>query len=177
MSEADEDEPPAPGVRNLTSTGAEATERIGAELAARLAPGDVVLISGKLGTGKTTLVRGLCRALGVSEPVTSPTYTIGQIYRGRTAASHIAAASHPSAESHIAGGNEVTICHLDLYRITDLESEEAGLLDEYLGPDRITLIEWPGVGAESLALAAVRARVEIEHRSTEARELRVECLA
>ena len=51
-------------------------------MARRLQPGDVVLVSGELGAGKTTFVRGACRALGVSSAVTSPTYTIGQVYEG-----------------------------------------------------------------------------------------------
>ena len=61
------------------------TEAAGAELAGRLTRGDVVLVSGELGSGKTTFVRGACRALGVEGPVTSPTFTIGQVL-GRSAA-------------------------------------------------------------------------------------------
>jgi tRNA threonylcarbamoyladenosine biosynthesis protein TsaE len=71
-----------------TSSPAE-TEEVGARLAAGLSPGDVVLVSGELGTGKTTLIRGACRALGVTEAVTSPTFTIGQRYRGRVPVSHL----------------------------------------------------------------------------------------
>src|SRR5688572_10893341 len=93
------------------------TERLGAELAAALRPGDVVLVSGELGSGKTTFVRGAARALGVTDPVTSPTFTIGQIYRG-----------------------PVEVAHLDLYR---LQAIDPSILEDYVTPDRITFIEWP----------------------------------
>src|SRR3954469_26011374 len=92
------------------------TERRGAELAATLRPGDVVLVSGELGAGKTTFVRGALRALGVTEPVTSPTFVIGQRYTG---------AAGP-------------VAHLDLYRLHGLGDEDPGLLDPYFGPDTIT---------------------------------------
>ena len=71
-----------------TSSAAE-TEALGERIAAELGPGDVVLVSGELGAGKTTLIRGACRALGVREPVTSPTFTIGHRYRGRVPVSHL----------------------------------------------------------------------------------------
>ena len=93
------------------------TERLGAELAAELRPGDVVLVSGELGSGKTTFVRGAARALGVTDPVTSPTFTIGQLYRG-----------------------PVEVAHLDLYR---LRAIDPSILEDYVTPERITFIEWP----------------------------------
>ena len=105
-----------------TSSPAE-TEEVGARLAAELSPGDVVLVSGELGAGKTTLIRGACRALGVTDPVTSPTFTIGQRYRGR-----------------------VPVSHLDLYRLKGLDAEEPGLLEDYLTPDAVAFVEWPGAG-------------------------------
>ena len=105
------------------STSAEQTERLGAELASELAGGDVVLISGDLGAGKTTFVRGACRELGVEEPVTSPTFTIGRTY----------------------SGDQIAISHLDLYRLESLDGEDPALLDDYLGADRIAFIEL-GVG-------------------------------
>ncbi|MGH2840456.1 MAG: tRNA (adenosine(37)-N6)-threonylcarbamoyltransferase complex ATPase subunit type 1 TsaE, partial [Solirubrobacteraceae bacterium] len=110
-------------MRTRTDTetvGPEATEQVAAELAQRLRPGDVVLVSGDLGTGKTTFVRGACRALGVSGPVTSPSFTIARRYEGRMAVSH-----------------------LDLYRLGDLDDEDPSLLAGELGDDRVTFIEWP----------------------------------
>ncbi len=88
----------------------EETERAGAALAATLAPGDVVLVSGELGAGKTTFVRGAARALGVTEPVTSPTFVVGHLY-------------------------EPGVAHLDLYRLAGLDDEDPGLLDPYFGPE------------------------------------------
>ena len=85
----------------VTRSAAE-TEALGAQFAELLEPGDVVVLSGEVGAGKTTLIRGACRALGVEGPVTSPTFTIGQRYEG---------ASLP-------------ISHLDLYRLEGLDDED-----------------------------------------------------
>ena len=128
-----------------TSNAAE-TEAVGERLAAELGPGDVVLVSGELGAGKTTLIRGAARALGVSEPVTSPTFTIGHVYRGR-----------------------VPVSHLDLYRLADLGREDPGLLDDYLTPDSVSFIEWPGAAEPSLE--RVSHRVEIRHSGGDRREI------
>lgn len=133
------------------SDGPEATERVGARLATRLRPGDVVLVSGELGAGKTTLVRGACRALGVTEPVVSPTFTIGRCYHGRKHA----------------------ISHLDLYRLDGLDAEEPGMLDDYLRPDSIAFVEWPEP-AEALELAdGVRLAgvVSLRHAGGDRREV------
>ena len=114
--------------------GPAATERAGAELAAALRPGDVVLVSGELGAGKTTYVRGALRALGVTGEVTSPTFVLGLLYEG---------AAGPLA-------------HLDLYRLAGLADEDPGLLDPYFGPQTVTFVEWPE-RAESEALVGGRA--------------------
>ena len=103
-------------MKSSSASSAE-TERLGAELAKALRPGDVVLVSGELGSGKTTFVRGACRALGVAGPVTSPTFTIGHLYDG-----------------------DVEIAHLDLYR---LDTIDPAILEDYVTPERITFIEWP----------------------------------
>jgi tRNA threonylcarbamoyladenosine biosynthesis protein TsaE len=115
---------------------AAATEAAGARLAERLRPGDVVLVSGELGSGKTTFVRGACRALGVAEPVTSPTFTIGQVYAGR-----------------------VEIAHLDLYRLSSLAGEDPALLEDYLTPERIGFVEWPAIGEPAIERVVARARL------------------
>jgi tRNA threonylcarbamoyladenosine biosynthesis protein TsaE len=133
----------------VTRTGSAAeTERLGEEIARELQPGDVVLVSGELGAGKTTLIRGAARALGVTEPVTSPTFTIGNRYRGR-----------------------VPVSHLDLYRLEDMRAEDPALLTDYLGPDSIAFVEWPGV-AEPV-LDRVSRRIEIRHAGGDARELEI----
>lgn len=131
-----------------TESAAE-TEAAGARLARRLALGDVVLISGELGSGKTTLVRGACRELGVEGVVTSPTFTIGQIYAGR-----------------------VEVAHLDLYRLDSLEGEDPSLLDDYLTADRVAFVEWPAVGEP--AIGRVAARVRLEHAGGDRRRIEVE---
>lgn len=138
--------------RRLQTASASETERVGAELAAALSPGDAVLIEGELGVGKTTLVRGAARALGVTAPVTSPTFTIGQRY--------------PAA---------VPVSHLDLFRLADLGLEDPGLLADYLGGDAIAFVEWPAPGAAELPrLARVAARVRIAHAGGDRRELEIE---
>ena len=134
----------------IQTSRAEETEAAGAELAARLRPGDVVLVSGELGSGKTTFVRGACRALGVEGPVTSPTFTVGQLYPGRSG----------------------EIAHLDLYRLGSLDNEDPGLLDDYLTAERFAFVEWPEVAAPTLA-HAVRARVRMRHLGGDRRELDV----
>ena len=107
--------------RSVETTGPAETESLGAELAGVLDDGDVVLVRGELGSGKTTLVRGAARALGVSDPVTSPTFSIGHRY----------------------AAPGVTVSHLDLYRLAGLEREDPALLADYLGPGRIAFVEWP----------------------------------
>jgi tRNA threonylcarbamoyladenosine biosynthesis protein TsaE len=131
------------------SVSAEESEAIGAELAAALAPGDVVLVIGEVGTGKTTLIRGACRALGVEEPVVSPTFTIGRRYRGW-----------------------VPVSHLDLYRLADLEGEEPALLEDYLDAETVTFVEWPALAEPRLA-ARVRLEVRIAHLGGDRRSIEV----
>jgi tRNA threonylcarbamoyladenosine biosynthesis protein TsaE len=133
----------------LDTSTPEETEAAGAALAARLEPGDVVLISGELGSGKTTFVRGAARALGVTGPVTSPTFTIGHI---------------------LAGSPE--IAHLDLYRLGSLAGEDPALLDDYLTPERIAFVEWPEPARPLVAQPA--ARVWLEHAGGDRRRIRVE---
>jgi tRNA threonylcarbamoyladenosine biosynthesis protein TsaE len=122
---------------DVETSSPEETERVGATLAAALAPGDVVAVAGELGAGKTTLIRGACRALGVAEPVTSPTYTVGHRYRGR-----------------------VAVSHLDLYRFHGLSDAEWGDLEPYFD-DAVVFVEWPEAAGASLP--AQRVAVRLRH--------------
>ena len=104
-------------------------------------PGDVVLVEGELGAGKTTFVRGASRALGVTGVVSSPTFTIGQRYAA-----------------------PIPVAHVDLYRVANLRDEDPDLLDDYLRPDTIAFVEWPQGAEVALAgLARIAYRVSLEH--------------
>lgn len=128
------------------------TEALGAELAAGLGAGDVVLVHGELGAGKTTFVRGAARALGVADPITSPTFSIGHRYQGA----------------------DVTVSHLDLYRLEGLRGEDPELLEDYLGAGRIAFVEWPEAGAGELPDA--RLRVTLTHAGADRRRIEVRTL-
>ena len=134
------------------TASAQETEALAAQRADRLRPGHVVLVSGDLGAGKTTFVRGACRALGVRAPVTSPTFTIARRYDGR-----------------------LPISHLDLYRLGDLADEDPALLADELAADRVAFVEWPEVGAPAgLDPERIVARVTLEHRGGDRRLVRIE---
>jgi tRNA threonylcarbamoyladenosine biosynthesis protein TsaE len=125
-------------------------------VARSLAPGDVVLVSGELGSGKTTFVRGACRELGVEGPVVSPTFAVGRRYAGR-----------------------VPVSHLDLYRLESLAAEDPGLLDDYLTPDAVAFVEWPSAGEREVeGLVGDRAgrvlRVRFGHTGGDEREIEVD---
>jgi tRNA threonylcarbamoyladenosine biosynthesis protein TsaE len=139
--------PGDPGRGRRTASAAE-TEAVGAEIAARLGPGDVVLVEGEIGSGKTTLIRGACRALGVEAPVTSPTYTIGHRYRGR-----------------------LPVSHLDLHRLERLEGEDPALLEDYLTADAVAFVEWPRAAEPQLERVALRVR--LRHEGGDARVVEV----
>lgn len=130
-----------------SSHSPEQTEQIAAQLAARLVPGDVVLLSGEIGSGKTVFVRGAATALGLEDRVTSPTFAIGNVYRA------------PDQE----------IAHLDLYRLGEIAVADAAVLDDFLTPERIAFVEWPH--DELAELARLRAVVTLEHAGDDQRTL------
>jgi tRNA threonylcarbamoyladenosine biosynthesis protein TsaE len=134
-----------------TASAAE-TEALAAGFAEGLHPGDVVLVSGELGAGKTTFVRGAAHALGVQVPVTSPTYTIARRYE----------------DGH------VPVSHLDLFRLDGLDGEEPDLLAEELAADRIAFVEWPEHAGADLGEVTVAAHVRIEHLGGERRRVIIE---
>jgi tRNA threonylcarbamoyladenosine biosynthesis protein TsaE len=138
------------GVETVESESAAETEAAGARVAAGLEPGDLVVVAGEVGAGKTTLIRGACRALGVEGPVTSPTFTIGRRYAGR-----------------------VPVSHLDLYRLSDLEREDPALLEDYLDAGSVAFVEWPAVAEPRLAGRTALA-VRIEHAGDDRRRIELE---
>jgi tRNA threonylcarbamoyladenosine biosynthesis protein TsaE len=112
---------------SLASSDPAATERIADSVARSLAPGDVVHLVGELGAGKTTFIRAACRALGVTQPVTSPTYTVGNRYAGSAG----------------------PVSHIDLYRSRGVTDEEWADLEPYF--DGATcFVEWPAAGVGAL---------------------------
>ena len=136
-------------MHEIVTSSPEETEAAAAELARGLRQGAVVTVSGELGSGKTTFVRGACRALGVSAPVTSPTFTIGHRYPG-------------------AHGD---VSHLDLYRFVGLAAEEWGDLEPYFD-DAIVFVEWPEAGEGWLPAPA--ARVTLRHSGDDRRTVTID---
>jgi len=119
------------------TTTPEETRAVAAKLAGTLATGDVVTISGEIGAGKTTFVRGAAEAVGVRDRVTSPTFTIGHRYEG-----------------------DVRVAHLDLYRFAGISAAEWGDLEPYFD-DALVFVEWPEAAGEDLP--EPRARVRMRH--------------
>jgi len=124
------------------------TEAVAAALAHELRAGDVVTVSGELGSGKTTFVRGACRELGVSVPVTSPTFTVGHRYPAR-----------------------IDVSHLDLFRFQGFSAAEWGDLEPYF-EESICFVEWPEAAAG--ALPPVRVEVRLSHVDPAHRQITLE---
>ena len=105
-------------------------EELASRVALVLEPGDVVVLSGEVGVGKTTFVRAAARSLGVTDRVTSPTYQLVRGYEG------------------LRDGRRVIVNHMDLYRLEGIEDRDVLELDDYIGPDAVTFIEWadPALG-------------------------------
>lgn len=128
-------------------------EDLAAGLAHSLRPGDVVVLSGEVGAGKTTFTRLAARDLGVKERVTSPTYQLARSYEG------------------FIDGRPVTVNHLDLYRLDGVAVYDALDLDEYLSPDSITFIEW---AEPALGVVEEPSVILLEHESSSTRRVTVE---
>ena len=131
----------------VESSSPEETEAIAAALARQLRPGDVVGVDGELGSGKTTFIRGACRALGVEGPVTSPTFTVGHRYPGTP-----------------------DVAHVDLYRFAGVSPAEWGDLEPYF-EDTVCFVEWPEAAGD--ALPPVRAAVMLRHANGDRRAITV----
>jgi tRNA threonylcarbamoyladenosine biosynthesis protein TsaE len=119
-------------------------EEIGAIFARAIRGGDVVLLYGPLGAGKTALIRAISRGLDVTDPVRSPSFTIANIYSGT-----------------------MTVQHLDLYRLDEIGDDDALALEEYVRDDAVTLVEWPQAGVGRLGEPAWI--VTMDHRTIDER--------
>ena len=141
----------SPRIEEEVTRSEEETAALAARYAASLEPGDLILVSGEIGAGKSTFVRAALRELGVEGPIPSPTFTIGRSYRGR-----------------------VPLHHLDLYRLEDAPEEEVpDLLGEYLDPAGITFVEWPRATWRQLLRTQGRVRpIEISLERDDARRIR-----
>jgi tRNA threonylcarbamoyladenosine biosynthesis protein TsaE len=106
---------------NITTNSIHETHQLAKELAAQAKPGEVIALFGDLGSGKTTFVQGFCTACGVTSPITSPTFTLMHIYRGR----------------------QWPIYHFDFYRLQSVAEAQALGCEEYFDGDGVSLIEWP----------------------------------
>ena len=112
----------------MRPTSANETRTLGERLASSLRPGDVLLLLGDMGVGKSELTRGIARGLGIQGPVASPTFTILQVYD----------------EGYI------PLYHFDWYRLESADELYEMGMDEYLGGDGIAIIEWPSQCPEAI---------------------------
>ena len=136
-------------MRVLTHSEAD-TQALAARFAGGLKPGDVVLLHGDLGAGKSVFVRGAAGALGVTGAMPSPTFTLMIPYEGR-----------------------VKVIHFDLYRLSDPEEFYAAGLDEFVGGDGVALIEWPEM-AELDPEGAIHVRISRSGLGDDAREIEID---
>ena len=130
-----------------------ALEVLASEVARVLGPGDVVVLSGEVGAGKTTFVRAAVRSLGVEDRVTSPTYQLARGYEG------------------LKDGRRLTVNHLDLYRLEGIEDRDVLELDDYLEPEAVTFIEWAEPALDAIETPSL---VSISHETPSTRSVRLE---
>ena len=128
-------------------------ENLAARISRTLKPGDVIVLSGEVGTGKTTFVRTAARALGVAERVTSPTYQLARSYEG------------------VVEGRRVAVNHLDLYRLEGIEAGDVLELEDYLDPSAVTFVEWAEPALELLEDPTV---VRFSHQTPKTRRVSLE---
>ena len=139
----------------MTFEGLEETalQGLASKVARVLEPGDVVVLAGEVGSGKTTFVRAAALALGVTERVTSPTYQLARGYDG------------------LVDGQRVVVNHMDLYRLEGIEDRDALELDDYLEPEAVTFIEWAAPALDAIDDPSL---VHISHETPTTRSVSLE---
>ena len=129
----------------LTTTNSAAeTRALGEQLARRLQPGDTVILEGELGAGKSELARGIARGLGVTETVTSPSFTILNVYES----------------------GRCPLYHFDWYRLENEEELYELGMDEYLGGDGVAVVEWAERCPDAVPEKRIRIRLEVTGEET-----------
>lgn len=130
----------------ITSNGAKKTQAIGEKLGGLAVSGDIILLQGDLGVGKTCLTQGIARGLGISEYVLSPTFVLVREYHGR-----------------------LPLYHIDLYRLDFIEEMADLGLDDYFDSGGVCVVEWADKGFDILPMEHLL--IEIEHLSAMKRKL------
>jgi tRNA threonylcarbamoyladenosine biosynthesis protein TsaE len=130
-----------------------ALEGLASRVARMLEPGDVVVLSGAVGAGKTTFVRAAALALGVTDRVTSPTYQLARGYEG------------------LKDGRRMVVNHMDLYRLEGIEDRDVLELDDYLEPEAVTFIEWADPALDAIENPSL---VHISHETPTTRSVSLE---
>jgi tRNA threonylcarbamoyladenosine biosynthesis protein TsaE len=147
-------------VATCVTRSAEATKELAGQLVALMVPGDVVLLSGDLGAGKTTFSQGVGRALGVDEPVTSPTFTLVRQY-----------------EVEPGPGGVRTLLHADIYRLDHLgEIADLGL-GQLVEDGGVALVEWGEAAEPVLGSGALLVHIEADPEDEDVRTLRLSGVA
>ena len=123
----------------ITTKSTAETRALGEKIAARLQPGDVLLLEGGLGAGKSELTRGIARGLGVTETVTSPSFTILNVYES----------------------GRCPLYHFDWYRLESAEELYELGMDEYIGGDGIAVVEWAERCPDAVPDRVIRVRLEV----------------
>jgi tRNA threonylcarbamoyladenosine biosynthesis protein TsaE len=143
-----------PPVR-LRTESAEDTRALGVALAAALRPGDMVLLAGDLGAGKTTLAQGIGAGLGVADHLTSPTFTLVRSYPCPVPVDSVSAAGSGSGNGRVIR----TLLHADLYRLENLAEVADLAIAELVEDDAVALVEWGDVAGPVLGDDAITVRL------------------
>jgi tRNA threonylcarbamoyladenosine biosynthesis protein TsaE len=130
-----------------------ALEGLASRIVRMIEPGDVVVLSGTVGAGKTTFVRAAALALGVTDRVTSPTYQLARGYEG------------------LKDGRRMVVNHMDLYRLEGIEDRDVLELDDYLEPEAVTFIEWADPALDAIENPSL---VHISHETPTTRSVSLE---
>ncbi len=162
--------------RIITHSDSE-TKKFGKKFASTLRGGDIVCLSGELGAGKTTLVKGIAEGLGVKEEITSPTFTLMNVYEVETTDYRLQTTAQTVDQSAVVRSPLTVVkklIHIDMYRLKNAEELIQIGVEDYLGaPDTITVVEWPEK-MEKILRGKKLIKVTMEHWKNSERKIRIE---